>query len=190
MTQPESEALEALDYSEAWIESGLMDDALLAEQYRRFREGGTRKTGRYRAEMLAAWLERAETIEDAQIDSYLALTATDPDAKLAAAAVAQLIQSPRLTLEQLERVARADPKQMRRHEALIRRTYLGRRLEAEVSDELMDRVIDSRDLAIQTKLVRDARLSRKHAEALARRGANPTIRANAMAWFQDKKAWS
>ena len=78
---------------------------------------------------------------------------------------------------------------MRRHEKLIRRTYLSRRLAEQVTDELLTQVIVFQDASIQTGLVRDERLSRKQAEQLARRGANPTIRANAEAWFQDKKAW-
>ena len=114
----------------------------------------------------------------------------EPDAKLAASAVAALIASPRLGLAQLERIARSDRALMRRHEPLIQRTYLARRLEAEVSDELLERVLELKDASIQTKLVRDARLTRKQAEQLAKRGANPTLRANAEAWVKDKKAWS
>jgi hypothetical protein len=189
VTEAEHEALAALGYSEAWLEAGLLDRALLAEQFERLQEGGTRKTGKYRAQALASWLAATGPIEDAQIDACLVLTAADPDAKGVAGAVAELIQSPRITLEQLERIARSDPKQVRRHEALIRRTFLSRRLEQEVSDEIIEQVVQSKDAAIQTKLVRDSRLSRKHAEALAKRGANPTIRANAQAWFQDKKSW-
>jgi hypothetical protein len=58
-----------------------------------------------------------------------------------------------------------------------------------VTDELFERVIESGDAAIQTGLIHDSRLSRKHAELLAKRGANPTIREKAQAWFQDKKYW-
>jgi hypothetical protein len=112
------------------------------------------------------------------------------DARRATAAIAALIRSPRLSLAQLERVARSDRALMRRHEALIQRTYLARRLEAGVSDEVLDRVLELKDASIQTQLVRDPRLSRKQAEALARRGANPTIRTNAEAWLKDRKAWS
>ena len=50
-------------------------------------------------------------------------------------------------------------------------------------------MIELQDASIQTKLVRDSRLSRRHAELLAKRGANPTIRENARAWFQDKSFW-
>ena len=64
-----------------------------------------------------------------------------------------------------------------------------RRLAAGVSDELMQQVIESRDAAIQTGLVRSPQLTRKQAELLAARGANPTIRQNAQTWVQDKKAW-
>lgn len=185
----EREKLEALGYTEAWIEAGLLPRDLLAAQYERLESGGTKKTGKYRGEALAAWLGAEGPVDDAQLDACLAVAGADPDAKMAQAAVAELIRSPRLGLPQLEKIARADPKLVRKHEALIRRTYLERRLAAEVNDELIEQVIESRDAAIQTRLVRDERLSRKHAEAIAKRGVNPQIRSNAEAWIKDKKAW-
>ncbi|MDJ0851429.1 MAG: hypothetical protein QNK04_23890 [Myxococcota bacterium] len=189
LSETESQALEALGYSEAWLDAGLLDRERLAAQHERFEGGGTRKTGKYRAETLRAWVEASGEIADAQIDAFLGVVAAEPDAKVAQAALAELIASPRLGLDQLERIARADPKLVRKHEALIRRTYLARRMAEGVSDELMQQVIESRDASIQTSLVRDARLSRKQAELLASRGANPTIRQNAQSWVQDKKAW-
>jgi hypothetical protein len=78
---------------------------------------------------------------------------------------------------------------MRRHEPLIRRTYLTRRLDQGVTDALLAQVIEFQEAAIQTALIRDARLSRKQAELLAKHGANPTIRKQAQAWFRDRKSW-
>lgn len=189
ITDAEREALEALGYTEEWLESGVLERPLLTQQHQRLLEGGTRKTGKYRSQTLSAWLATDGPIDDGQLDACLSFSAADPDTKLLGAAISELIQSPRLSLEQLERIARSDPKLVQRHEALIRRTYLARRLDQGVSDEIIDQVVASKDASIQTKLVRDSRLSRKHAEALAKRGANPTIRANAQAWFQDKKSW-
>jgi len=143
-----------------------------------------------RLEALTAWLAAPGAIDDARIEAFLAQMREEPDAKLAASAIAVLIASPRLGLAQLERIARSDRALMRRHEPLIQRTYLARRLEAEVSDELLERVLELKDASIQTQLVRDARLTRRQAEQLAKRGANPTLRANAQAWVKDKKAWS
>jgi len=143
-----------------------------------------------RLETLTAWLAASGPIDDVQIESFLAQVREEPDARLAASAIAALIASPRLALAQLERIARSDRALMRRHEPLIQRTYLARRLEAEVSDELLERVLELKDASIQTKLVRDPRLTRKQAEQLAKRAANPTLRANAEAWVKDKKAWS
>ncbi len=140
-------------------------------------------------EALAALRSDAGPLDETQVAAFLDAVRAEPDAKRARAAVAELIESPRLGLDQLERVARSDPKLVRGNEPRIRRTYLTRRLEEDVSDELLQQVIESRDATVQTKLVRDARLSRKQAGQLAKRGANPTIRQNAQAWFQDKKAW-
>ena len=140
-------------------------------------------------EALAALRSDAGPLDETQVAAFLDAVRAEPDAKRARAAVAELIESPRLGLDQLERVARSDPKLVRGNEPRIRRTYLTRRLEEDVSDELLQQVIESRDATVQTKLVRDARLSRKQAGQLAKRGANPTIRQTAQAWFQDKKAW-
>lgn len=188
-TQAERAALEALEYSEEWLRSGLLDRRLLAEQYQRFQAGGSGKTARYRSQALAAWRDLEGPIPDAQLDAFLELMRADPDPKLAQSAVADLIRSPRIGLEQLQRIAASDPKLMKRHEALIRRAYLSRRLEQEVTDELLQRVIEFEEAAIQTRLIRDPRLSKKQAELLARSGANPTIREQAQAWARDKKAW-
>jgi hypothetical protein len=189
MTDAERAALEALGYTEAWLESGFLDRERLADQHQRLEAGGTRKTGKYRAQTLTAWLEAAGSISAAQLDAFLSLVGADPDPKLIQGAIANLIQSPQISLEQLEQIASSDPKLMRRHEPLIRRTYLTRRMAAGVTDELIERVIEFQDASIQNSLIRDSRLSRKHAEWLAQRGANPTIRDNARAWHQDKKAW-
>ena len=189
LSQVEKAALGELGYSEAWLEAGLLDRVLLAEQYQRYQAGGTRKTGKYRSQALAAWRRGSEPIGDAQLDAFLSLMTAEPDAKLAQSAIAELIQSPRISLEQLERIAQSDPKLMKRHEAAIRRSYLTRRLDQGVTDQLLARVVEYEDAAIQTKLIRDPRLTRKHAELLAKQGANPTIRTQAQAWFQDKKAW-
>ena len=129
-----------------------------------------------------------------QVDDVLAISFTQHDALRRLAperpAAGREAFAPRSArLDPLERVARSDPKLVRGNEPRIRRTYLTRRLEEDVSDELLQQVIESRDATVQTKLVRDARLSRKQAGQLAKRGANPTIRQHAQAWFQDKKAW-
>jgi hypothetical protein len=189
LSDRERSALEQLGYGEAWIEAGVLDRALLLAQLERLEGGGTRKLGRYRAEAITAWLARDGAIDDAQLDAFLVLIAADPDAKLAQTAIAELIQCPRLSLDQLGRITSANPALMRRHGPLVRRVYLTRRLAQEVSDNLIEQVIELQDASVQTGLIRDARLSRTHVEALARRGANPTIRKNAEAWLQDKKAW-
>jgi hypothetical protein len=189
VTPEQRAALEALGYSDTWLTTGILDPALLAEQHKRLQAGGTRKLAKYRAQALAAWCGREGAIDEGQIEAYLALAAADPDAKLAQVAITELIQSPRLALEQLSGLTSSDPKLLRRHEPLIRRVYLTRRLEEGVTDELVQQVIELKDASVQTALIRDARLARKHAELLAKQGANLTIREMAQAWFQDKKAW-
>jgi hypothetical protein len=189
ISEAERTALEDLGYSEEWLRSGILDRQLLAEQHERFRGGGSRKTAKYRSQAFDAWLAGSGPIGEAQLDSCLSLVGAEPDAKLGRTAIAALIQSPRISLEQLQRIVQSDPKVMRRHEPLIRRTYLTRRLDEGVTDELLAQVIEFQEAAIQTALVRDARLSRKQAELLAKRGANPTIRKQAQAWFQDRKSW-
>ena len=72
-SEAQQAALEELGYTEEWLSSGLLDPQLLAEQHERLRSGGTRKTGKYRAQALTAWLSAAASIEAAQIDAFVAL---------------------------------------------------------------------------------------------------------------------
>jgi hypothetical protein len=188
-SKAEQTALEDLGYSEEWLRSGILDRQLLAEQHERFRGGGSRKIAKYHSEALGAWLAGSGPIGEAQLDAFLSLIGAERDAKLGQSALAALIQSPRISLEQLERIAQSGPEVMRRHEPLIRRTYLTRRLDQGVTDALLAQVIEFQEAAIQTALIRDARLSRKQAELLAKHGANPTIRKQAQAWFRDRKSW-
>ncbi len=188
-TEDERVALEALGYTEEWLHAGLLDGALLAEQYERMQSGGTRKTAKYRAQAVTAWLTGGSPLDDEQIDAFLSAMKAESDSKLSNSSIGELIQSPRISLEQLERIARSDEKLMRRHEARIRRVYLTHQMEAGVTDEHMVQVIEAKDAAIQTALIRDSRLTRKHAELLAKRGANGTIREKAQKWFQDKASW-
>ena len=189
MNKADRSALAAIEYTEEWLSAGVLDREQLAEQHERFESGGTRKTSRYRSQTLGAWLARDEPLDSAQVDAYLALLAADPDPKLAKRSIAELIQSPRIDLDLLDHIAQSDPTILKRHEALIRRTYLTLRLDEGVTDELIQLLIDDRDAAIQTRVIRDTRLSRKHAELLAKQGANPTIREKSQAWYQDKKFW-
>lgn len=188
-SEREKLALDALGYTEGWLQAGLLDRALLAEQFERMQSGGTKKAAKYRAQAITAWLAGSCPLTDEQIDAFLGVMKEDSDSKLANAAISELIQSSRVDLKQLERIARSDEKLMRRHEALIRRTFLSHQMEAGVTDDHMIQVIDYKDAAIQTSLIRDSRLTHKHAELLAKRGANPTIREKALQWCKDKKFW-
>jgi hypothetical protein len=189
LTEDENDALEALGYTEGWLQAGLLDRTLLAEQFERMQSGGTKKIAKYRAQAVATWMTESGLLSDEEIDAFLNVMKEDPDSKMANTAIGELIQSPRVDLKQLERIARSDRKLMRRHEALIRRTFLTHQMEAGVTDDHMNQVIDYKDAAIQTSLIRDSRLTHKHAELLAKRGANPTIREKALQWCKDKKFW-
>ena len=189
LTDAETEALEALDYHTAWVEAGIVDAPTLLAQYQRMQDGGTRKTARYRAETLSTWRAAHDAFEAEEIDAFIAVMRAEGDKKFVGTAIAEMIAAPQLELAQLEQLAHADAKLMEKHAPLIRRTVLTRRLADGVDDDLLGLVIESKDPALQSPLVRDARLTRKHAEALASRGANPQIRSNAEAWVKDKKAW-
>ena len=189
LTERERAALDALGYTVEWLQAGILDSALLAEQFDRFQSGGTKKTAKYRAQAATTWLASESTLSDEQIDAFLSVMKAETDSKLSHASIVELIGSQRISLEQLERIARSDQKLMRRHEALIRRIYLMRQMENGVTDDHMAQVIEYKDAAIQTGLIRDSRLTRKHAELLAQRGANPTIREKARGWSQDKQYW-
>ena len=189
LTGRERDALDALGYTDEWLRAKILDRASLAEQFERYQSGGTQKIARYRSRTASAWLAESSPLTDEQIDAFLDVMKADSDSKLAHAAIAELIQTVRIDLVQLERIARSDAKLMRRHTALIQRTFLIRQMESGVTDDHMAQVIECKDASVQTGLIRDARLTRKHAELLAERGVNPTIREKARKWSQDKQFW-
>ena len=188
-TDNESAALDALGYTDEWLLAGILDEALLAEQFEKLQSGGTRKTAKYRAQAVTRFLSGDSPLSDEEIDDFMNVMKADADTKMSNTAIAELIPSSRISAAQLERIARSDPALMRRHEALIRRTYLMRLIEGGVSDDNMVQVIEYKDASVQTSLIRDSRLTRKHADLLAERGANATIRESARKWLQDKRFW-
>ena len=189
LTAHERAALDALGYTHEWLQVGLLSRTRLGEQFARFQSGGTQKTAKYRAQTITAWLAEPAPLANDDIDVFLGVMKAESDAKLAHGAIVELIQSPRIEDEQLERIARYDQKLMLRHAALIRRTFLMRQMDNGVTDDHMTQVIEYREAGVQSSLIRDARLTRKHAELLAERGANPTIREKARKWSQDKQYW-
>jgi len=93
---------------------------------------------------------RARRDRDAQLEAFSRACAEERDAKLAHAAVAALIAfaAPQPRAARARRPV-SDRELMRRHEALIQRTYLARRLETELSDELLEQVLELKDASIR-----------------------------------------
>ncbi len=59
-----AEEREALGYDAAWLEAGILERSLLAEQHERLLYGGTRKTASYRSQTVSAWCAALEEEND------------------------------------------------------------------------------------------------------------------------------
>ena len=74
LSEVEKAALRELGYSEAWLEAGLLDRALLTEQFERYQAGGTRGAhmvaGAREVKIHGQWIEINAKVS--QIDSYSA----------------------------------------------------------------------------------------------------------------------
>ena len=93
----------ALGYPRAWLDFGLLEAPLLADQLARFHAGEDRDLERFR---LAAFqrILRRRTLTDELIDQYVRLCELDPDRQLATSALCGLLDHPALGDAQLVRL--------------------------------------------------------------------------------------
>jgi hypothetical protein len=170
-------SLSRLAYSPAWLEYGLLDEASLREQWRQYAASGDQNTEHYRYRAFVAFLAKSGALDDTQIDRYIELAQTDGDQGMAQSALLHLIHLPGLSDGQLD--------QIRKHPAFaspvsqknIERVQLLRELRSvELSSELFERCILSRDSEVQKELLERPDMSRPQMERLRDEGANKAIR--------------
>ncbi len=94
---------ELLGYPRAWLDFGLLERPLLADQLARFRAGEDRNTEHYRYAAFQRLLRR-RALSDEFIDQYVRLYELDPDRQMAISALCGLIDHPAITGAQLDRL--------------------------------------------------------------------------------------
>jgi hypothetical protein len=95
-----------LGYPREWIELGLLERPLLADQLQRFHAGEDPNTEHYRYAAFQRLLRRRQWTDEL-IDQYVRLVELDPDRTMATSALCALFDHPALTNEQLLRLERA-----------------------------------------------------------------------------------
>jgi hypothetical protein len=95
----------ALGYPRAWLDFGLLNAPLLADQLARFRAGEAEALDPAHLRRAAfARLLRRRALTDELIDQYVQLARLDPDRDTGTAALLGLLDHPALTNEQLQRL--------------------------------------------------------------------------------------
>jgi hypothetical protein len=92
-----------LGYPRAWIDFGLLERPLLADQLARFRAGEDCNREHYRFAAFQRLLRRRQ-LTDELIEQYVRLTELDPDRHVATSALCGLIDHPALSAAQLARL--------------------------------------------------------------------------------------
>jgi hypothetical protein len=92
-----------LGYPRAWVDFGLLDRPLLADQLARFRAGEDERRERYRQDAFQRLLRR-RALTDELIDQIVQLASLDPCRQTATAALCGLLDHPALSEAQLERL--------------------------------------------------------------------------------------
>ncbi len=92
-----------LGYPRAWVELGLLERPLLADQLARFRAGEDERRERYRQDAFQRLLRR-RALTDELIDQIVQLASLDPCRQTATAALCGLLDHPALSEAQLGRL--------------------------------------------------------------------------------------
>ena len=92
-----------LGYPKAWLDFGLLEAPLLADQLARFHAGEDRNLEHYRFAAFQRLLRR-RVLTDELIDQYVRLAELDPDRTMATSALCGLLDHPALTDAQLVRL--------------------------------------------------------------------------------------
>ena len=114
-----------LGYPRAWLDYGLLEAPLLADQLARFRAGEDCNREHYRFAAFQRVLRR-RALTDEVIDKYVRLAELDPDRHVATSALCGLLDHPALSdaqLERLETVVVGNPLLEKR----LQRVRIGRR---------------------------------------------------------------
>ena len=93
-----------LGYPRAWLDFGLLEAPLLADQLARFRAGEACSLEHYRFAAFQRILRR-RTLSDELVEQFVRLAELDPDRHVATSALCGLLDHPALTCAQLERLA-------------------------------------------------------------------------------------
>lgn len=167
-----------LEYDPVWMEWGYLSAEELAKQVALYRTGDDRNTEHSRYHSFRRILSERTVLSENEIAQYLALTERDPDAAMARAARADLLQWRGLLPEQFEQLSR-DPRFAEPHfQKLARRRRLFTALEAcsVVSEALFAELLASQDARVQRALVDLHRLTPEQYALLAAQGINRAIR--------------
>lgn len=177
MDKQTQEALESLGYHPTWIEYGLIDPATLKAQLDRFISDGRRSPEHYRYASFKDFLGKRSHLDPDTLDHYIDLAERDPDISMGTAALIELLEWPRLTDQQLSALGANPAFQEEVIQRALRRTqYLRILASQELTEEIFQACLKSKDSVVQRELLESKKLSSDQLSTLSEQGANRAIK--------------
>ena len=102
---PIQNMLSRLDYSQKWLDCGLLTESMLTEQIKELDSGDDDNTEHYRYRTLTNYLNFQSSFDDPTLRNIIELLRNDPDKSMASSATILLLKSKGLTNEQFDTVA-------------------------------------------------------------------------------------
>ena len=174
-------ALDTLNYSQKWLEYGFIDEDLLIDQFNEFHSSDDKKTAHYRYSSFIKFLDSVEKITDEQLKQLVELCVEDEDKLTAGAALMKLIKYRSiLTLEQLTEFEKHEIVAADDFQSAIKAQKLKIKLEThELTQELMDEIIEFGDGSIQMSLLDREDITDDFMKMLRDKGVNVTVQIKA-----------
>lgn len=177
--QTHPSAFDALGYSKAWIDLGILGESDLSHRHL---HAGSEHPEHLRYRDLMSWLSKKQTLSDDETQRLLDLLARDPDNTMATSVLISLVERQNLSLSQLRLVAQkeaqfASPLAKKVAEARIRASV---RVDG-ITDELFQQAVELELKEVQLEMIRSGQLSSDQLEQLGTRGATRAVQNTARA---------
>lgn len=172
-----TEALNQLNYSSQWLDSGLISQEYINEQWATYQTSVDKHPEHYRFAAFCHILATRQTLTDEEVTCYLELTQLDPDNAMATSALIHLLQWPGLTDQQAVQIKHSFAGSIPAIQKIAaQRELLKQTISSNLTSETFDRCLASNNDYLQRQLLTRSDLTEAQMNALKTQGANRAIR--------------
>lgn len=180
--------LSALGYTREWLSLGVVNEAVLQDQYATFLAATDQNPEHYRQSAYLGFLAQATSLTDGELEPLVGLRDAPEHMDMAEQRLIELVSSDVLTDHQLRGLSKypiinRDPVRKRYRRALVLREMRAQGL----TEPVFGQIRDSADGHLQRCLLDHPGVSREHLLWLSESGANRPIRNAAQHMLQSKR---